>query len=558
MKNRVFFAVAWLPIFLFSAAVFSQNKFEGYNVILDVPETQRGATCAMRYVPPTTSITIADLNSATPMNLKSCDGSSANLVKSTASTYQVKASPTDYKWCFQGEDKRYRISFPGDQYARTVVYDWIATPDERTAGNYNVRDFGAAGNGRTDDTLAIQSALAFVATRNGGTLFFPEGDYQVGNVPDFKGLVLPPNVTILGTGGLQSNAGTSDLPRKNPTRITLTAPNRALFRIGECMEKISVKDIELVATSQQNTYGVEAVGAYTSAQDIYFENVTFHSFYRGIYAHGLPQTDLNWQFDYVQIKRSRFIFNTDAGIYVNIRNSDWRVEDTLFASPQRTASQKGDAMHIERASGFYIDNTVGGGFPGARGGTFINILDSGSILVSHSQCESMTNSFVYNEEKNPLAGDYSAPVTFLNSVFADPIIFNARRTFVSTGNAYGPNTFKADSWVRVYSTGDRFCSDGYTLACRNATKTNFDKATVVFMTGQPDDGRVKGHPTFFGTDVEFGAAVQMPSFEQNKLPADKPNGSLVYCSNCRRSTTPCQAGGTGAPAMVVAGQWSCL
>jgi len=542
----------------FTAIIFSQNKFEGYNIILDVPETQKSATCAMRYVPPTTAIIISDLNAATPMNLKSCDGSQSSLVKSTASTYSLKASPNDYKWCFQGEDKRYRISFAGDQSVKTVVYDWISSPEEKSAGNYNVRDFGAVGDGKTDDTIAIQSALAFIAVRNGGNLFFPEGDYQVGNIPNFKGLAMPSNVTIQGIGGLQSNAGTSDLPRKNPTRIMLTVPNRALFRIGECTEKVSIKDIELVANSQQNTYGVEALGAYTSSQDIYFENVTFHSFTRGIYAHGLPQTNLNWQFDYIQISRCRFIFNTDAAIYVDIRNSDWRVQDSLFVSPTRTATQKANAIHIERASGFLIDNSIGGGFPNARGGTFLNILDSGSVLVSHSQCEAMTNSFVYNEAKNPYAGDYTGPITFLNSSFSDPIIFQARRTFVSTGNIYGGNAFKADERVRVYSTGDRFCLDGYTLGCVGATKNNFDKATVIFMTGQPDDGQVKGHPTFFGTDVQFGAGVQMPSFQQNQLPPNKPNGSMIYCTNCRRNSTPCQGGGTGAPAMVVGGQWSCL
>ncbi len=537
---------------------FSQNKFEGYNIILDVPESQRTATCALRYAPPTASITISDLNSATPMNLKSCGGSASSLTKSTASTYSVKASPNDYKWCFEGEDKRYRISFAGDQYARTVVYDWIPVPDEKTAGNYNVRDFGALGDGKTDDTVAIQSALAFIASRNGGVLHFPEGDYQVGNAPNFKGLALPSNVTIQGIGGLHSNASTSDLPRKNPTRITLTVPNRALFRIGECMEKIAIKDIELIATSQQNTYGVEGIGAYTAAQDIFFENVTFHSFTRGVYAHGLPQTDLNWQFDYIQFDRCRFIFNTDAGIYVNIRNTDWRVQNSLFINPPRTATQKADSMNFERAAGILIDNTVGGGFANAIGGTFLNILDSGSVLVSHSQTESMTNSFIYNEQKNPYAGDYSAPVTFLNSAFGNPIIFQARRTFVSTGNFYGADAFRANEQVRVYSTGDRFCYDGFTLGCRGAAKNNFDKATIVFMTGQPDDGQVKGHPTFFGTDVQFGAGVQMPSFQQSALPPNKPNGTMVYCTNCRRNATPCQAGGTGAPAMVVGGQWSCL
>lgn len=556
IMKRLFLSIA--IVLSFAAFVFSQNRFEGLNIILDVPETQRSATCAMRYVPPTTAVTISDLNAATPMNLKSCGGSASSLTKSTASTYSVKASPSDFKWCFEGEDKRYRISFTGDQYAKTIVYDWIANPDEKTAGNYNVRDFGAIGDGKADDTIAIQSGLAFVAVRGGGTLFFPEGDYQVGGVPGFKGIALPSNVTIQGIGGIHSNASTSDLPRKNPSRITLNGTNRAIFRIGECMEKISIKDIELIATNQTNTIGVEGLGAYTSAQDVYFENVTFHSLWRGISVRGLQQTDLNWQFDYVHIDRCRFVFNTDTGIYTNSRNTDWRIQNSLFINPPRTTTQKADSMTFDHAAGILVDNTVGGGFSYAIGGTFLNILDSGSVLVSHSQTESMTNSFIFNEQKNPYAGDYSAPITFLNSAFGNPIVFQARRTFVSVGNAYAGNVFKADGWLRVYSTGDRFCYDGYTLGCRGAEKNNFDKATVVFMTGQPDDGNVKGHPTFFGTDVQFGAPVQMPSFQQSALPQNKPNGSMVFCANCRRSTTPCEAGGTGAPAMVVGGQWSCL
>lgn len=557
MKKLMF---AFFCVVFATAAIAAQNRFEGYNVILDVPENHDRAVCAMRFVPPTTDIVIADLNSATPMNLKPCGGQpAAALRKSSASTYSVRASANDYKWCFEGEDKLYRISFPGDRYsAKTIIYDWAASPDEKNAGTYNVRDFGAKGDGRTDDTIAIQSALAFIAVRNGGVLNFPEGDYLVGGTNEFKGLAMPSNVTIQGVGGLQSNAPTSDLARRSTSRIKLTVPNRALFRIGECSEKITFKDIELDSVSQQKTYGVEALGAYATSQDMFFENVTFHSFYRGISARGLRQTDLNWQFDYIQIDRCRFVFNTDAGIHTNVRNTDWRVQNTVFINPKRTPTQKADSMFFERAAGILIDNTVGGGFEGAIGGTFLNILDSSSVLVSHSQTEAMTNSFIYNEEKNPYAGDYSAPVTFLNSAFGNPIIFNARRTFVSVGSAYSGNTFSADERVRVYSTGDRFCYDGYILGCRGAEKKNFDRATVVFMTGQPDDGTVKGHPTFFGTDVQFGAPVQMPSLLQTQLPAGKANGSMVYCSNCRRSTTPCQAGGSGAPAMVVAGQWSCL
>lgn len=45
----------------------------------------------------------------------------------------------------------------------------------------SVKDFGAKGDGATDDTAAIQAALTYIAA-NGGALFWPEGEYLSGNV----------------------------------------------------------------------------------------------------------------------------------------------------------------------------------------------------------------------------------------------------------------------------------------------------------------------------------------------------------------------------------------
>lgn len=542
-----------LSFFVFSGGLAAQNRFEGYNIVVDVPTTQRSKACAVRFVPPTTALTITDLDRATPLKVSQCGGSGSSLVQNGSSAATVRASASEYKWCFEGEDKRYRITFAGDQFSGSVTYNWIATPDERSLGFYNLRDFGAIGDGHTDDTIAFKSAMAFVASRNGGTLTIPEGDYVVSSP-----VALPSGLTIQGSNGLASLSPTSDLPRKNPTRITLKGSNVSLFRIGECTEKVTIRDIELYALSNENTNGIEAVGAYNSAQDFFFERVVFNNFFRGITAYGLPQTDLSWQFDYVKLNACRFIYNRDAGIYTNIRNSDWKIQSSVFINPAKRAGQNANSMHFERVGGILIQDTFGGGFPNAPGGTFLNILDSGIITIIGSQTESMTNSLVYNAVENPYAGDYSYPITIINSIFGHPIIFKARRTFVSTGNLYGPDTFQADERLRVYSTGDRFCYDGHILDCQGVAKKNFDKATVVFMSGQPSEGKVIGHPTFFGTDVQFGAPVQMPSLLQNLLPTGRANGSLVYCSNCRRSTTPCQAGGSGAPAMVVGNQWSCL
>lgn len=551
MLKKLSFAT--LLVFSFAAAALSQNKFEGYNILLHVPENQTSTACAIRYVPPTTEIRISDTDSATPLKVSPCAGSGSNVVQSGGSTAIVRTNPATNKWCFQGEDKRYRISFPGDQLSggAQVTYDWIATPE--TPGIYNIKDFGAAGDGTTDDTLAIKSALAFIATRNGGTLQFPEGDFLV-TAP----IVLPSGITIQGVGSLLTNAPTNNVNQRGASRIRLRGTNRSIFRIGECTERVQIRDIELYADSTDRTIGIEAVGAYNASQDFFFERVTFNNFYRGIFVRGLDQTGKSWQFDYVKVKHCRFVYNTDAGIYNFTRNADWKIEGCFFLNPRRTATQRGDSMTFYHGALILVQDTFGGGFAGAKGGAFINLIDNSNLTVIGSQTESMTHSFVYNDPNLQYHGDYSYPVTFVNNIFGDPVEFKGRRTFVSTGNLYNGNTIKAPESVRVYSTGDRFCYDGNILGCQGTGKTNFDRATVVMMTGQPDDGQVKGHPTFFGTDVQFGAPVQMPNLAQAQLPAGKPNGSLVYCTNCRRATTPCQAGGTGAPAMVVGGQWSCL
>jgi hypothetical protein len=548
-----------LLLLLFSAfAVSAQgNRFEGYSIILDVPSTQKAAACSIRYRPPNTTVNVTDLDRSTPANIKPCAGSATRLLSSAAGTATFQSAAPDSSWCFTGEDKFYKIDFQGDEYSGPVSYIW-PTSLSGAEGFYNVKDFGAKGDGATDDTLAIRSALAYVASRNGGVLRFPDGDYLVGSLPNYRPLVLPSGVTIQGVTGLHTGAATNNVRKINPSRIRLKGTNRTLFRIGECTEQVVMRDIELIAENNTGTIGVEAIGAYLTSQSLSFERVTFHSFFRGMSVYGLPQTDLNWQLDYVKVRECRFIFNSDAGIYTNIRNSNWKIDGSFFVNPQRTATQAADSMNFERVGAVIVEDTFGGGFPWALGGAFIKMLDTGPLTVIGSESEAITEAFIYNAVENPGAGDYSYPITFINSVFGSPIIFKARRTFVSTGSLYAANNFKADARVRVYSTGDRFCYDGATLACLNANEENFGGATVVFMTGQPSDGRVKGHPTYFGTDVEFGAPVKMPSMMFNSLPRDKEDGSMLYCPDCRRNSTPCQGGGGGAPAMVVRGQWSCL
>ena len=73
---------------------------------------------------------------------------------------------------------------------------------------YSVRDFGARGDGRTDDTAAFQRALDAAAAAKGGIVFAPRGNYRIAGT-----LRVGENVTLRGihtvTPAWSQNKGTT-------------------------------------------------------------------------------------------------------------------------------------------------------------------------------------------------------------------------------------------------------------------------------------------------------------------------------------------------------------
>lgn len=60
----------------------------------------------------------------------------------------------------------------------------------------SVKDFGATGDGVTDDTTAIQAAIDAMIAIGGGSVYFPDGEYFVSD----PGLTLSSNITLFGNG----------------------------------------------------------------------------------------------------------------------------------------------------------------------------------------------------------------------------------------------------------------------------------------------------------------------------------------------------------------------
>jgi len=59
----------------------------------------------------------------------------------------------------------------------------------------DAKDFGATGNGTTDDTTALQAGLTAVGNNGGGTFYIPEGTYLISSI-----LQVPNNIDVVGDG----------------------------------------------------------------------------------------------------------------------------------------------------------------------------------------------------------------------------------------------------------------------------------------------------------------------------------------------------------------------
>jgi polygalacturonase len=81
-----------------------------------------------------------------------------------------------------------------------------------TQAPFDIRSYGAVGDGKTLDTEAINKAIAACAAAGGGTVIVPEGNYLTGTISLLSNITfyLEKNATILGTPDLKQYKGYLD------------------------------------------------------------------------------------------------------------------------------------------------------------------------------------------------------------------------------------------------------------------------------------------------------------------------------------------------------------
>ena len=108
---------------------------------------------------------------------------------------------------------------PGTTEARNLL--------ERFGDFINVKDFGAKGDGTTDDTKAINAALSFAAAKK-SLLFFPAGTYSAP-----QGLVGFRSVRKIGSGVIKRGAYTYSItPTTVDTNVFYVSPTGGVYNDG--------------------------------------------------------------------------------------------------------------------------------------------------------------------------------------------------------------------------------------------------------------------------------------------------------------------------------------
>ncbi len=591
----------------------AQNRFDGYSLTVNADNS---GACPLRFMPQQNQgnfiqVFLPGTNMQRPATgLTACDNSRVQ-----GST--VGPNTADQKWCFQGPEELYEIKLTnGDSYLWPMA--------GRDTGFYNVKDFRPlrridgpevkyAYSEPADYTKAIRNAMMVMASRQGGTLTFPGGDYIVGTTdgntrdPSFEAITVPSGVTIIGASYNYSIPTTNMPNRSGAARIRVRNNKQTIFRIGGCTNSVTIRNIELLGNSglygegprdSSGNYGVEALGKWpvdpvtkvhmpNQSQFFRFESVTFQNLDIGIYVHNTDQDRCDstrqmcnqWQFDNIRVDHGVFL-NNKTGIKMNTFNTDWTIANSQFN--YYAANAPGYGIHIVRAAGVVIQNTFGGGVDYGRniGDTFL-YLDSVGTLTLIGVSAERTRRSIYTV---PETSASSQMMTVVGSVFGDPIELNGRLNYISTGNFYSARTVKSAPTVTITSTGDRFCHDPLTMpgSCVEpgtstpATKPGFGDGRVMLRTGRLPEGQgntmIDRQPNFFGYDVEIGNGLMQ--FDSNVTFAglaafvNPPTGSsrvkdgaIVYCKDCRKAPTGLctqgQIGVDGAFAKRINNQWRC-
>jgi hypothetical protein len=201
----------------------------------------------------------------------------------------------------------------------TLVYLLLAVPlcaPAQAAEEVNVRDFGAVGDGVTDDTTAIQTAITVAGTAGGGVVHLPLGSFR------FTNLTIPANITLRGVG-------------LDSTYLKTSTSGTAIQLTTSVSHRVNIIGLTLMQTSPVQGKGIAGTDCYwfsteflkvTGFRDnLYFSQSIYHSHKRlfsdkstnGVNYYGAAGVwNTEWFNNLITFDTCRFTSSTVTGLSV--------------------------------------------------------------------------------------------------------------------------------------------------------------------------------------------------------------------------------------------------
>ncbi|HXM43471.1 MAG TPA: glycosyl hydrolase family 28-related protein [Bryobacteraceae bacterium] len=472
----------------------------------------------------------------------------------------------------------------------------------------HVKDFGAKGDGVTDDSAAFTAALA----SGGGEVRADDGTYVVNSVITLaKGQKIYFGVGTHTVGGIRFSDSLTDQTGTGKIECAGPGVTTLMLKNGANVDVISQTNFAAL-TGQNSTFGLfrgEIRGCTIDGNKI---NQTGASYGIRLYGHGLEITDVSvrnaysdgiyteWGLDstfatpYLDLEGYftgiRSAFNNGNGwTFRGPHDSDF-VEMVLYQNGgwgmqvQTSTTYNGNG-HLSNLNAFL--NTLGGVYSNSS-------LDGSQIMATTATGWGMlidagagSHNFSAAEFAGPVGLEVRAPSQIISGNVVNTTtaglrlnggsgnftlqMFNNSGYQIDFANEVGPSVISADSANPVPGTlfngtpnqADYVFVDFGGSASGRYTSLPVQTVHVAGWAPQfPQSNSVMAvindttqTGNLSATNLTLSNSAQVGSSTYANL-GSGANGTILYCSNCTQ-TAACAAGGSGAMAMYVNGAWSC-
>lgn len=250
-----------------------------------------------------------------------------------------------------------------------TALDWIISGNSPSAAYLNVRNFGAVGDGVTDDTAAFRTALQEAGFWYNSTIVVPNGIYRISDT-----LVLDDGISIVGAGNSTLFFTATD----KPLFLVRAMQSDTIIKRGISLQALQIEQAN--ASDLGQTTAVELSGNRGAASDFIFEDLVISNFNKGIIVKNDSGAfdEQQPQFDSIAL-RNLIFSNNNISIEMRDQNaSNWNIINTQIQSMRvgqtgikvdgghvaisdlecdgQSAQNKAEAcIHLSRHSNVYVE-----------------------------------------------------------------------------------------------------------------------------------------------------------------------------------------------------------